>query len=138
MSGASIIVDSRASRERAMRAVFTLALDKGKPWVVKIEPETRRLRQNNLYHEWVGRLARHTGHGHDELHEWLKVQFLPPSFTEVRLPGKEPAIVEWRPSTTKLTIADMAEYMERVRALAAEMGLQLTTLEEQSLTRSAA
>jgi len=132
MTKVRLIVEDRGSRERAMQAIFNLAPSQKKKWRITIESETRSLQQNRLYHEWVSQIAQHTGHGHDEVHEWLRGQFLPAEFADIN-----GCVVEVRKSTTRLTVKEMAEYMEHVRALAAELGLHLRTIEEESLERMA-
>lgn len=79
----------------------------------------RSTKQNAYY--WGAVLpiiSQATGHTVDELHEIFKRKFLQPIIVtyrdrEIKMPG----------STAKLSITDFYEYVERVRAEAADMGI---------------
>jgi len=117
----TIVIHDEPSRQRAIAHIGGLNLGI-KPWTVTVDPhrKKRSLGQNNLYHEWVGIIANHTGHSHDEVHEWCKEEFLPPR--AVVIDGKTR---EYR-STTGLSTGEMATYMDRVSAFAgSDLGLFL-------------
>jgi hypothetical protein len=79
----------------------------------------RSRNQNNWY--WgvvLPVIAKETGHSPDELHEIFKRMFLTPKEVEykghrIKMPG----------STSSLSISDFTDYVERVRAEAAQMGI---------------
>lgn len=81
----------------------------------------RSTAQNSWY--WAGILpviARETGHSTEELHEIFKRMFLNRKIIEYRkksiaMPG----------STSDCTTVEFSEYIERVRAEAAEMGIRV-------------
>lgn len=103
-------------------------LDLSKPWEITVEPHRARrsLNQNSLYHKWVGIVAAETGHSHDEVHEFLKAEFLPPRHVEIGGRTRE-----CRPSTTALKIDEMSQYMNQVYAWAGStLGIILPVPEE--------
>lgn len=88
---------------------------------IRRKQRDRSIKQNAWY--WAGilpTLAKHTGHTETELHEIFKRLFLPPKVIEYggrtfKVPG----------STSNLSIQDFTEYVERVRAEAANMGINI-------------
>ena len=77
--------------------------------------ETRKVRANNLYWEWLEIIHNETGNDKSYLHEFFKYKFL----------KKENLIggfgkVEKRITTTDLTTKDFAEYMQKIDRLAVE------------------
>jgi hypothetical protein len=121
-----LIVRDDAIRQRALDFIADLDLDK--PWeiTVKRHVKKRSLEQNNLYHQWVGAIAGETGHSHDEVHEWLKAEYLAPRMVEIN--GKTQ---HWRPTTTKLTTKEMGEFMDQVYVFGtSQLGLMLPVLED--------
>jgi len=44
--------------------------------------DSRRLEQNALYWMWMADIAKHRGHGQDEVHEWTKEHILAPLILE--------------------------------------------------------
>ena len=114
-----MIVSDDKTRRQAIDALF--GLDLSKPWAVTIEPykERRSLSQNSLYWKWVGIMAQDTGNDPDTVHEALKQRFLVP--VEVAFLGEK---VQYR-TTASLDIKAMGNYMDRVQALAVEMGIRL-------------
>ena len=122
----TLIIRDEALRKRALDLIAGLNLDK--PWQITVEPfrKKRTLEQSALYHKWVGIVADHTGHSHDEIHEWTKAQFLAPKVVEVN--GRQ---VEYR-STTKLHTKEMSDMMTAFYAWAtSELGLFLPVPEQQ-------
>lgn len=76
----------------------------------------RSVKSNAFY--WasiIGTLAGTTGHSPEEIHFFLKKEFLPRSF--IKLGGKE---IELQKSTTELTTQEFSEYLDRIRAWAAQ------------------
>ena len=88
---------------------------------VKVQKKRRTVPQNALYWMWLSIIAEHTGDDAESLHEAFKRMFLPKSFRMVM--GRE---VEVDITTTTLSTADMAAYMQRLEAFAAqELGMTL-------------
>jgi hypothetical protein len=96
----------------------------GKALVVDIEREygTRSDNQNRYYWLCLGVISNHTGYSSTELHELFKRLFLPPKIKKIL--GRE---VKWPASTTELNKSDFAEYMLRIGAEVATMGITLPT-----------
>ena len=84
----------------------------------RIEPliSTRSMSQNALYHLYLDVICRETGNDHNNLHEYLKRELLPPKFIKVKIGDKE---VERKipASTTELTKTDFGNYMDKISAL---------------------
>ena len=121
-----LIIRDDDIRQRALD--FIAGLDLDTPWelTVKRHVKKRSLEQNNLYHQWVGVIAGETGHSHDEVHEWLKAEYLAPRMVEIN--GKTQ---QWRPTTTKLTTKEMGEFMDQVYVFGtSQLGLMLPVLED--------
>ena len=85
----------------------------------------RSLRSNSLYWIWLRVIAENTGNDEDTLHRLFKGRFLPPKI--VTLKGKEYKLAR---STTELDTVQFAEYLSRVAAEAAELGIHLPSKEE--------
>ena len=111
----------RTATERNLVRDTIACLDLSKPWAVTIEPykEKRTLNQNALYWKWVGIIAQDTGNDPDAVHEALKQRFLIP--VEITFMGDK---IPYR-STARLNTGEMSNYMDRVHALASEMGIVL-------------
>ena len=111
----------RDATERNLVRDTIACLDLSQPWAVTIEPykERRTLNQNALYWKWVGIIAQDTGNDPDAVHEALKQRFLVPvviTFMGDKIPYR---------STARLNTGEMSNYMDRVHALASEMGIVL-------------
>lgn len=124
-----IVLRDDMLRQRLIR--YVQALDLSKPVQVTIEPyrKKRSLSQLRLMWLWISEVAEHvrehTGMDSEDVHAFLKEKFLPPRIIEIA--GEA---VEYR-TTTKLTTAEMSEYMDRIYAWATqELGLLLPLPEE--------
>jgi len=87
---------------------------------------TRSQNQNNWY--WgvvLPVISRDTGHSVEELHEIYKRRFLQPK--EVNYRGK---IIRLPGSTSRLSKADFFEFVERIRADAADIGIYIPEPEQ--------
>lgn len=114
--------------ERDYRANLKLMRPGRKAVVVEDLKDTRSQRANRYYFGAVLRpLSEHTGYEKDELHEYFKATLLggekkhielADEHGEVRFMG-DVAIV----STKKLNVREFWDYVERVRQIAAEMGV---------------
>lgn len=108
----------RDDRQRRHAIDLITKLDPKKLWVVIVKRYVQRRSnsQNNLYHLWIGIIADHTGHDHDEICEIVKGKFLKPIIVDV-----DGDLIEIRPSTTKLSTAEFTDYLEKISAWAATM-----------------
>lgn len=130
-----IVVQDEHMRKRVLDLIA--ALDLSRKWQVTVEPyrKKRSLSQNSLMWAWInevaGHVREHTGMEADDVHEFFKQKFLPARVIE--LAGET---VEHR-TTTKLTTAEMSEYMDAIyRFCTSELGL-LLPLPEEALNRAA-
>ena len=84
----------------------------------RIEPliTTRSLSQNALYHLFLDVICRETGNDHNNLHEYLKRELLPPKFIKVMINKKE---IERKipASTTELDKTQFIDYLDKISAL---------------------
>ena len=120
-----LVIRDEILRKRALDLISGLNL--AKPWEITVHPykAKRSLEQNALYWSIVSAIADYTGHSRDEAHEAMKVMFLAPKCVEIA--GHQ---CEFR-TTTKLTVKDMSEYIERCYAFASsELGLFIHVPEE--------
>lgn len=108
------------SPEAFKRVALALA---GQPAQITLGPVSRRRsdRANRWY--WgqiLELLSEHTGHTHDELHEYCKARFIP---KRLAICDGNGVVIDDRVvggSTTKLSTADMAVYCDAIRQFAAE------------------
>ena len=96
-------------------------LDLSKAWEVEIKPFAfnRSTQQNKKYWKLVGELGSFLGYDEGEMHELLKYKFL--SYKQEML-GDEMVVI---PSTSKLTIKEFVEYLEKVERFAVTLGFTL-------------
>lgn len=93
---------------------FISKLNTSKAWEITIKPyrKKRTLSQNALMWKWInvvtGYVSEDTGMTNDEVHEFFKQKFLQPKIFEVN--GE----IFQRWTTTDLTTAEMAEYMDHI------------------------
>ena len=96
-------------------------LDLSKAWEVEVKPFAfnRSTQQNKKYWKLVGELGSFLGYDEGEMHELLKYKFL--SYKQEML-GDEMVVI---PSTSKLTIKEFVEYLEKVERFAVTLGFTL-------------
>ena len=96
-------------------------LDLTKAWEVEVKPFAfnRSTQQNKKYWKLVGELRSFLGYDEGEMHELLKYKFL--SYKQEML-GDEMVVI---PSTSKLTIKEFVEYLEKVERFAVTLGFTL-------------
>ena len=130
----TIIIRDETLRKRVIGLLNNIDLTH--PWEVTIKPYRKRrsLSQNALYWKWleevVAEVSNYTGHAKDEIHAFFKEKFCPAQTIEIN--GE---IVVHR-TTTRLTPAEMKEYMDQVYAFATtELGLVLPLPEEAYLQK---
>ena len=96
-------------------------LDLSKDWEVEVKPFAfnRSTQQNKKYWALIGELGSFLGYSESEMHELMKYKFL--SYKQEML-GDEMTVV---PSTSKLTIKEFVEYLEKVERFAVSLGFTL-------------
>ena len=100
---------------------YLQTLKDGNYWIeIKRVSAKRSLQQNNYYWFCLRIISETSGHTPEELHEIYKRMFLLPQFIKYR--GKE---LKMPNTTTKLNKGEFFEYMERISAEAADMGISL-------------
>ena len=100
---------------------FVGELDLSKAYEVEIKPFAfnRSTQQNKKYWKLIGELGSFLGYDEGEMHELMKYKFL--SYKQEML-GDEMTVV---PSTSKLTIKEFVEYLEKVERFAVSLGFTL-------------
>ena len=108
------VLSAASIRDRAMAAVGELPI--GNPPLavtVSTHKAKRTASQNARYWAMLHVMAEHTGHEADELHDLMRAKFL--EHREVDIGGQQYTILQ---STTRLSTAAMAAYIERIEAWA--------------------
>ena len=128
--GFTIYIYDEVSRKRFVEHIQSLNIDK--PWIASIKRKTKKrsLSQNALFHKWVDFIAKEVGYevwDGDRMKEELKLVCQCPATKYIGLDGTE----REERSTSKLSTADMAEFMTRVERFAAsELGIVLPNPED--------
>jgi len=96
-------------------------LDLSKPWEIEVKPFSfnRSVQQNKKYWALIGELGSFLGYDEQEMHELMKYKFL--SYKQEML-GDEMVVV---PSTSKLTVKEFVEYLNKVENFAISLGFQV-------------
>ena len=108
------VLSAASIRDRAMAAVGELPI--GNPPLavtVSAHKAKRTQSQNARYWAMLGVMAEHTGHEAEEIHDLMRAKFL--EHREVTIGGQQYTILQ---STTRLSTAAMAAYIERIEAWA--------------------
>ena len=129
--------------ERAMKKVFRMdannrdvvtnslnaflemiTLDRTISITISDAKQTRSQQQNRFYWEIVGIISNDTGYERTEMHDILRYKLLGMKTKEVS--GHEYEVL---PSTTELSVGEMAEYITGVIRFAAGLGVRLPAME---------
>lgn len=107
-----------------------LEQNNGKKLVVDIKRETGR--RSGIQNNWLWGvvykvIADHTGYTENEIHSIMKKKFLPKKFKLWK--GQE---IEVENSTTGLSKVEFGEYVDRIRAEVASMGVVIPNPEEKA------
>ena len=96
-------------------------LDLTKAWEVEVKPFAfnRSTQQNKRYWALIKELGSFLGYDEGEMHELMKYKFL--SYKQELL-GDEMVVI---PSTSKLTIKEFVEYLDKVERFAVSLGFKL-------------
>ncbi len=97
--------------------------NQGKQVSVEKAKPIRSLSQNGLYWAWLSKVALETGNQTEDMHEYLKLKFLPKRLLKIH--GKKGDYdVETVKSTTRLNKLEFGEYLEKC---AIHVGVALPT-----------
>lgn len=120
-----IPLEDEGQRDRIVAQIK--GLDLSTPWQVTIEPKSKKrsTRQNALYSQWCGIVAKATGHQVWEIRALMRKMFIAPRYMEV-----DGETHEIYPSTADLTSKEMSEHMDQVYQWASGFGLFLPVPEE--------
>lgn len=129
MKRQTVIIYDDVQRVPFVRFLSNLPLEKPIKVTVEDHKKKRSLNQNSLYFMWVNEVAEkvseYSGHAVDEIHEFFKHKFLTPRIIEIN--GQTIQLY----TTTKLTTAEMSEYLNHIHAfVTGELGIYLTLPEE--------
>lgn len=96
-------------------------LDLSKAWEIEVKPFAfnRSVQQNKKYWALIGELGSYLGYDVGEMHELMKYKFL--SYKQEML-GDEMVVI---PSTSKLTVKEFVEYLNKVERFAIDLGFTL-------------
>lgn len=89
------------------------------------DKDSRSVKQNKLYWEWVSVIGNELGYTKDETHAILRDKFL--GYTETTT--KFSVIKELR-STTKLKVKEFKDYLEQIDMFVSEYGIMLPRPED--------
>ena len=92
---------------------------------IKEDKDSRSVKQNRLYWEWISVIGNELGYTKDETHAILRDKFL--GYTETTT--KFNVIKELR-STTKLTVKEFKDYLEQIDMFISEYGIILPRPED--------
>ena len=111
----TIIIDSPAKRDRVVAWLGKVPIDEVHELSLRPYKQTRSQQQNARYWLLLTKIAEHTGHDKDELHEMFKAKFL--GAGERELAGETVTFIK---SSAKLKVKEFVEYSEKVEHWAIE------------------
>ena len=88
--------------------------------VIKPYKRNRTVEQNDYYWTVLTHISQETGYTKDDLHDMMRYKFLGMQKKEVA-----GVVIEYLPSTTKLKVGDMADYITQIDQWSAERGIAL-------------
>ena len=92
---------------------------------IKDDKESRSIKQNRLYWEWVSVIGGELGYTKDETHAILRDKFLGYTETTTKL-----SVIKELRSTTKLKVKEFKDYLEQIDILMSEYGIILPRPED--------
>lgn len=122
MSQVVFITRDEKVRERCIEHIRNLR--EANVWDITIRKHrlTRSKQQNSLYWMWLKIIGDHVGSPKEDIHREFAIRLLGPETFEVD--GKQYSGAK---STTKLSIEEFSEYLEKILATAMSLGLTLPT-----------
>ena len=117
----AVIFRSEDAKESAIRRIKAIKPDQEKPLAMWVGPykQIRSLEQNAAYWRLVSIVSSATGHSRDVLHQYFKRQAFGVQMQEVA--GQ---MVEYVPSSAKVSKGDFSELIEHVQEFIAENRLE--------------
>ena len=115
MQPVTIIIDGLPKRDRAAAWLGKIPCDEVYELSLRPYKPTRSQQQNARYWLLLTKIAEHTGHDKDELHEMFKVKFL--GTMERELAGEKITAIR---SSARLKVREFRDYMEQVEHWAIE------------------
>ena len=92
---------------------------------IKDDKDSRSVKQNRLYWEWVSVIGSELGYTKDETHVILRDKFLGYTETTTKL-----SVIKELRSTTKLKVKEFKDYLEQIDILMSEYGIILPRPED--------
>ena len=92
---------------------------------IKDDKESRSVKQNRLYWEWVSVIGGELGYTKDETHAILRDKFLGYTETTTKL-----SVIKELRSTTKLKVKEFKDYLEQIDIFVSEYGIMLPRPED--------
>jgi len=93
---------------------------------IKDDKDSRSVKQNRLYWEWINVIGNELGYTKDETHILFRDKFL--GYNE--LTTKKGATIKELKSTTKLKVGEMKDYLEQIDIFVSEYGIMLPRPED--------
>ena len=92
---------------------------------IKDDKDSRSIKQNRLYFQWVSVIGSELGYTKDETHVILRDKFLGYTETTTKL-----SVIKELRSTTKLKVKEFKDYLEQIDILMSEYGIILPRPED--------
>ena len=116
-----IAINNETDRQRALDTISALPAAQGM-WVEINDKPKRSQLQHRLYWEWLRIIHRETQNDLDALHEYFKAKYLGLGDLQETFG----AMIEVPVSTTSLSVAEFAEYLNKIEAFClTELGISL-------------
>ena len=93
---------------------------------IKDDKDSRSVKQNRLYWEWINVIGNELGYTKAETHILFRDKFL--GYNE--LTTKKGATIKELKSTTKLKVGEMKDYLEQIDIFVSEYGIMLPRPED--------
>jgi len=126
MQAQKIILRDEALRQRAIDVIRLLKIE---PMVLEVvirpHKRNRSLDQNALYWKWLQIIGDYLGYTKDEMHVLLRYKFL--GHEEREIAGEKILVL---PSTTKLNVGEMWDYLNDIERFALSLGIRLPSMED--------
>jgi hypothetical protein len=92
---------------------------------IRDDKDSRSVKQNRLYWEWVSVIGGELGYTKDETHAILRDKFLGYTETTTKL-----SVIKELRSTTKLKVGEFKDYLEQIDIFVSEYGIMLPRPED--------
>ena len=92
---------------------------------IRDDKDSRSVKQNRLYWEWISVIGGELGYTKDETHAILRDKFLGYTETTTKL-----SVIKELRSTTKLKVGEFKDYLEQIDILMSEYGIILPRPED--------